>query len=57
MVELMDEEEAEVSVIVGDVLPADVLVNSDVLELAGGHFCNSFRFDFSQVKILWDQLK
>ena len=35
MVELVDEEEAEVSVIVGDVLLADVLVNSDVLELAG----------------------
>ena len=65
MVELVDEVEAEVSVIVVDVLLADVLVDSvvdsDVLELAGevrySHFCNYFLFSFSQVKTLWDQLK
>ena len=60
MVELVEEVEAEVSIIVGDVLLADVLVDSvvvsDVLELADeardGHFCNCFLYVFSQVKIL-----
>ena len=64
MVELVEEVEAEVSIIVGDVLLADVLVDSvvdsDVLELAGevrySHFRNYFLFSFSQFT-LWDQLK
>ena len=54
MVELVEEVEAEVSIIVGDVLLADVLVDSvvvsDVLELADeardGHFCNCFLYVF-----------
>ena len=58
MVELVEEVEAEVSIIVGDVLLADVLVDSvvvsDVLELADevrdGHFGNCFLYVFSQVK-------
>ena len=59
MVELVEEVEAEVSIIVGDVLLTAVLVDSvvvsDVLELADevrdGHFCNCFLYDFSQVKV------